>query len=98
MKTHRSECLQCPHCGEWRDIRHADRCQDYEHCNVCDRRKPVGHKCRGIKLVKGKQLVCAYCKRTLTERHMYSHMKTVHGMTWSKGAYPECIPVVSVSD
>ena len=97
LQTHRAQCKKCPYCGEWRDTRHADRCKDYKHCDVCDRRKQVGHKCRGIKLVKGKQIVCGYCKRTLSEGHMYSHMKTVHGMTWSKGAYPECIPLVRFS-
>ena len=95
LKSHRSECVKCPTCGKWRDQRHADKCKDNKLCPVCDHWYPENHKCRGKKLLKGKQILCAYCQRAITEGHMYNHMRSVHGMAWSKGAYPECMPVVS---
>ena len=94
LRSHLSDCLKCPYCDGWFDKRHAERCKDNVLCDVCDRRLPVGHKCRGKKLVKGKQIWCAYCRRAITENEMYKHMPNIHGMKWSKYAYPECMPLV----
>ena len=95
MKTHLSECVKCPHCGKWRDPRHVELCKDKVLCEVCDLRRPANHKCGGKKVVKGKRILCPYCQRDFSEGHMWSHMKAIHGVAYSKGGLPLCLPVVS---
>ena len=90
LRTHLSQCIECPTCGKWSDPRHADRCKTYQLCQVCGRWSDVNHHCIGKKITREKRIMCVYCSRLITRTHMYKHFKSIHGRAWSRKQHPEC--------
>lgn len=94
MKSHRSQCVMCTSCGEWKEPRHLPLCKRKVLCLICDRRRFPEHKCPGKKLKAEKRIHCALCLRFITTSQMRFHYRQLHGKHWIRAMHPECLSEV----